>query len=138
MLPLLVKPKLQRWHYSGGAMALSSALDTPGFFVPRQHWIYPLLHPHQLVMQLPGLFGWNETQCPEEQQVSALLAKLDGYWAWAQADDRVIGMAPWHMNDRSANFPNKNLGKGAVNSPAVMAKLREINAQIPCIAISDE
>ena len=55
---------------------------------------YPLLHEHQKVAQLPGLFGWNESICPLAIQEKALLDKLRGFRAWADEDERVVGMLP--------------------------------------------
>ena len=111
-----------KYHWNGSAeVAMARAAY--------EREIYPLLAPHQRVMQLPGLFGWNQSQCPMEQQAAALIEKLSGYWSWAQEDSRVVGLAPWHMNDRSSHM-GPNLGPGAINFPTVMAKLRSINAQI--------
>jgi hypothetical protein len=78
-------------------------------------------------MTLPGLFGWNESVCPREVQVQALLDKLRGFWAWAAADPLVVGMAPWHMNDRTAGM-GANMGKGAVDFPEVLAEMRRLMA----------
>eukprot|EP01052_Picozoa_sp_SAG31_P038846 SAG31_NODE_5267_length_2642_cov_2.352340_2_plen_312_part_00 len=119
-VPELV-PGSARYRWNGSAevvMARSSY----------EREIYPLLHPHQLVMQVPGLFGWNASQCSVDQQKAALIDKLDAYWSWAKEDTRVVGMAPWHMNDRSSHM--FNMGPGAIDFPEVMAKLRSINAQI--------
>ena len=89
-----------------------------------KNW-YHMLHEHQRVMQLPGLFGWNETVCPREVQIAALLDKLRGFWKWAKEDPLVVGMSPWHMNDRTANM-GANMGPGAINFPPVLAEMRRM------------
>ena len=87
---------------------------------------YHLLHPHQKAAVLPGLFGWNTSKLPKAAQSEALVDKLRGFLAWAQEDDKLVAMVPWHMNDRSAAL-GVNMGPGAVDFPAVMAELRAIN-----------
>ena len=75
-----------------------------------QKW-YKMLKPHQKVMQVPGVFGWNQSQCSLKTQTAALLDKLRGFWSWAQEDERVVGMSPWHLNDRSSGM-GANMGPG--------------------------
>ena len=89
-----------------------------------QKW-YKMLKPHQKVMQVPGLFGWNQTQCSLKTQTAALLDKLRGFWAWAQEDPKVVGLSPWHLNDRSSGM-GANMGRGAIEFPSVLAELRAI------------
>ena len=88
-----------------------------------------LMHPHQRLAVLPGLFGWNKTILSQEKQSQALVDKLRGFVAWAQEEPKLVMMTPWHMNDRS-DAMGVNMGPGAVDFPAVMAELRKINGMI--------
>ena len=90
---------------------------------------YHLLHPHQQVAVLPGLFGWNTSLLPKAQQSQALVDKLRGFLEWARDDPLLVMMTPWHMNDRSSGM-GVNMGPGAVNFPAVLSELRTINQLI--------
>ena len=69
--------------------------------------------------------AWLRAEQPSARQTQALLDKLRGFWEWAKEDDRLIGMAPWHMNDRSSGM-GVNMGRGAINFPSVLAELRAI------------
>ena len=91
---------------------------------------YSMLHPHQRLFVVPGLFGWNRTECTVETQTRALLDKLEAFWAWAEQEPLIVGMFPWHLNDRSRGNPDKDLGLGAVNFPQVVAELKKLNVMI--------
>ena len=80
----------------------------------------------------------NRTQCPVEKQTRALLDKLSAFWRWAEAEPRIVGMVPWHLNDRSQGNPDKDLGLGAVNFPEVLAELKKLNAMISPPALEKE
>ena len=56
-------------------------------------YIYPKLHPHQQAFVVPGLFGSKPGDPAED---AALVAKFEGYWAMATADERIVGLNPWY------------------------------------------
>jgi hypothetical protein len=68
--------------------------------------ILPLLHPHQSVFVVPGLWGcsgsprnarWNNS-LSLEQQSDALVARLRAVMAWAKEEPRIAGINPWHYD----------------------------------------
>lgn len=64
-------------------------------------------------------------------QESLLLQKLDAYWQWAQDDQRVAGICPWHWGLRVQDPPYGSTGEaqydlGASAFPAVVRRVLEI------------
>lgn len=101
--------------------------------------IYPRLHPHQGVMFVPGIFASDpahckegNVSCPLDQQAEQIVAKLDGFFAWAKSDTNVVGFNPWHFSNRSTpqlkGWWDQRLG--AISMPSVVSKLREIGSWI--------
>ena len=76
--------------------------------------VFPALHPHQRVAVVPGLFGCDATEAgcatdPKQAQrrclcslsgrnlshagqAAGLVAKLEGFFAWAAIEPRIVGM----------------------------------------------
>lgn len=94
--------------------------------------IFPKLHEHQQVMLVPGVFGCTNTDyMPFETMSKNLVDKLEGYWSWAQRDQRIAGFCPWHYNNRSRMHPDPcDMGPGAIAYPDVLTKLQEIGEAI--------
>jgi hypothetical protein len=68
--------------------------------------VYPKLRPHQRVLLIPGAFGCaNLSRAGVSLAVQSenLVEKLEAYWEWAQADERVAGFAPWHFSYRATD-----------------------------------
>ena len=64
-------------------------------------------------------------------QESLLLEKLDAYWQWAQDDQRVAGICPWHWGLRVQDPPYGSTGEaqynlGASAFPGVVSRVLEI------------
>ena len=59
-------------------------------------------------------------------------AKLDGFFEWAKAEERIAGFNPWHLERRSQpqNVASFDMELGAVEMPTVLAKLKEIGGYI--------
>ena len=88
-------------------------------------WVYPALKPEQKVMIVSGLYGDSSVTGAARDAVEAkLLDKLNGDWAWAQADPRVLGINPWHWATRPN--PAKKMDLGAGDFPKLAARLKEI------------
>lgn len=88
---------------------------------------------------VPGLFGNYSISVAEQDE--ALLAKLNGFVSWAQREQRIVLMNPWHYSDLGAppnqkRVPNKNHARdgeytlGAYAFPQLMARLRKLGDQI--------
>ena len=101
--------------------------------------LYGKLHPHQGVMLVPGVFAsdpdhceMSNVSCPLDAQARQVVLKLDGFFQWAKADNRIFGFNRWHFSNRSTpQLPggwNQQLGADAM--PTVVAKLREIGRWI--------
>ena len=102
--------------------------------------IYPKLHPHQGVFLVPGIFASdpvncqkNNVSCPLKDQADQIVIKLQDYLVWAQEDYKVVGVNPWHFNNRSVNqgyIKGYDDRLGAVSMPSVVDKLKEIGTFI--------
>jgi hypothetical protein len=66
--------------------------------------VFPRMHANQVAMAVPGLFGCAnciETGCGSlAAQESRLQDKLRAYINYLRAETRMVGLAPWHMNNR--------------------------------------
>ena len=93
-----------------------------------QKFLYHKLLPHQRVAVVPGLFGCAtpdqtggcernasliETRClcsingedlSPAGQDAHLLRKLSSYYAWFEEDPMLVGINPWHWNDRTSSL----------------------------------
>lgn len=89
--------------------------------------IYPNLQPHQSVMLVPGLFG-DLSKPVEPAAEDLLVAKLDAYWQWAQADERVLGFCAWHWADRGeVGKPDPTaIKRGASSFPKVVRAIQRL------------
>ena len=58
--------------------------------------------------------------------------KLDGFFAWAKAEERIAGFNPWHFGHRTMRQSSAihDMEIGAVEMPTVLDKLREIGEHI--------
>eukprot|EP01052_Picozoa_sp_SAG31_P035112 SAG31_NODE_4196_length_3483_cov_3.221927_4_plen_236_part_00 len=104
--------------------------------------IFPQLAPHQRLLLVPGVYGNTPAACEKagggadvcslDAQAAQVVTKLDGFFAWAKADERVAGFNPWHFGHRSTrqNSPIHDMEIGAVEMPTVLDKLREIGEYI--------
>jgi hypothetical protein len=71
-------------------------VNTTRAFVDAQ--LVPKLNEQQRLIVVPGTFAdWNVSRSgPVEQQQAGVVAKLDGYWSWAQSDPLIIGINCFH------------------------------------------
>lgn len=104
--------------------------------------IFPMLKPHQKLLLVPGIYGNTPAVCKEaggagmvcslHAQAEQVVAKLDGFFAWAKTEDRIAGFNGWHFGHRSTpqNVALHDMALGAVEMPAVLAKLHEIGEYI--------
>ncbi len=94
-------------------------------------FVYPKLHPHQQAFVVPGLFGARAGDLAED---AALVSKFENYWSMAAADDRIIGLNPWHYDwDKpmpSSPWQNQ-YNAGAQQYPKLMAAMMTKSALLP-------
>ena len=97
--------------------------------------LYPKLHPHQVVILVPGIFASDpahckkgNVSCPLDHQAEQIVIKLEGFFKWAKLDPNIHGFNPWHFNNRSTpqlpGWWDQRLG--ASSMPSVVSKLHEI------------
>ena len=107
---------------AGEAACVSSMLRT---------YIYPKLHPHQKAFVVPGLFGSKPGDPAED---AGLVAKFENYWSMASADERVVGLNPWHYDwDKptpSSPWLNQ-YNAGAQQYPKLMEAMAAKSALLP-------
>jgi hypothetical protein len=62
-----------------------------------------------------------------------LVQKLQAYIEWAKVEPRLVGLMPWHYNDRCYQHMGKfaPLCGGARTLPKVVAELQRIGASLP-------
>ena len=63
--------------------------------------LYPNLHPHQQVLLVPPGYSCTDrqtrlTSCGADNCTAVMLAWARYFWSWAQEDERVSGIMPWH------------------------------------------
>ena len=95
--------------------------------------IFSKLHPHQSVFVVPGIFACsNLSYMPLDTIDENTVEKLNAYFVWAMEEPRIIGMNPWHFNNRShpQHHPPCDMELGAISMPKTLAKLKEIKAKI--------
>ena len=104
--------------------------------------IYPLLSPHQSVWIVPASYATNGTRawikaspwCCGGDTVPACGAcvsnLVEQYYAWANEDPRVSGMAPWHWDTRGKDEVSTYKEIGTVDMPQLKATWKKIAAAI--------
>lgn len=104
--------------------------------------IFPQLAPHQKLLLVPGVYGNTPAACEKaggsaavcslDAQAVQVVKKLDGFFEWAKAEERIAGFNPWHFGHRASrqNSAIHDMEIGAVEMPSVLAKLREIGQHI--------
>ena len=104
--------------------------------------IFPQLAPHQRLLLVPGVYGNTPAKCAQaggtaavcslEAQATQVVAKLDAFFEWAKAEERIAGFNPWHFGHRSHPQSSSihDMELGAWEMPTVLAKLRQIGEHI--------
>lgn len=96
-------------YYAGiGNQSLDSGATEVGnvsAFLSEQ--IFPRMAEHQRAMVVPGFFGCsNFSTCgTPAQQDARMRAKLQAYTEYLASEPRIIGLAPWHLNNRTNGAP---------------------------------
>ena len=82
---------------TGKMLGVEEADHVRGYY---EHYIFPLLSPHQNVAVVPGLFADSLEQHHHNrsEQDEALCSKLASYQLWIQTEPRIVGMAPFHWD----------------------------------------
>jgi hypothetical protein len=106
------------------------------------HELFPRMVPRQRAMVVPGFFGCsNQTSCgTHAQQEARLQRKLRAYIAYLETEPRLVGLAPWHLNNRThgapcdwelkANCHACDMRLGAEAFPRLTADWMQFGAQI--------
>ena len=104
--------------------------------------IFPLLAPHQKLLLVPGVYGNTPATCVKaggsagvcslDAQATQVVAKLEGFFAWARTEERIAGFNSWHFGHRRTpqHGGAADMELGAVEMPTVLAKLRQIGKHI--------
>lgn len=104
--------------------------------------IFPLLAPHQKLLLVPGVYGntpttcvkagGSEAACSLDAQATQVVAKLEGFFAWAKSEERIAGFNSWHFGRRrtAQHGGAADMELGAVEMPTVLVKLRQIGEHI--------
>ena len=110
---------------------ISPSPNIPRKCAVRLRYIYPKLHSHQKVFVVPGLFGVMPGDPAEDK---ALVTKFEKYWSLAQADDRIVGLNPWHYDydkpDPGSPWINQFNG-GAQQYPQLMKAMMAKGSHLP-------
>eukprot|EP01046_Picozoa_sp_COSAG06_P037036 COSAG06_NODE_4140_length_4533_cov_3.136446_7_plen_87_part_00 len=62
--------------------------------------LFPKLHGHQQVLLVPGTFACsNLTYFALDDQAKNVVDKMEGYFKWAKAEQRIAGFNPWSAAD---------------------------------------
>lgn len=103
-------------------------------------FVFPGMSAHQLAFAVPGTF-WdkrfnNKTTTSLRHQAEnerRLVQKLQAYVEWAKLEPRLVGLMPWHYNDRCYQHMGTfaPLCGGARTLPKVVAELQRIGASLP-------
>ena len=116
--------------YAPGSSGTDEVTQDRAFFDKE---VFPRLSPHQTAAVIPGVFACsNFTYESLEDSEGRVVAKLQGYWEWAQVEPKLHGMYPWHFTNRSGEQSSGacDMRVGAVAMPKVLAKLAEIARSI--------
>ena len=101
----------------------------------------PSMHDDQDIIVVPGTFACHEkdlynqtTPMSNASMAEGIVQKLDAWMDYAKSQQRVIGLNPWHLNNREvgegAHGAPCDMNVGAVAMPTVMEKLKEIGLEI--------
>ena len=107
--------------------------------------VFPRMRARQRAMVVPGLFGCtNVSVCGSlDTQEARLRDKLGAYRAYLESEGRVLGLAPWHLDDRGhepCDVRHKpkchgcDMRLGAASFPSLMADWRAFGASIVATA----
>lgn len=125
----------------------AEATNVSAFFARE---IFPRMHPTQRAMVVPGFFGCISCMGPAgagtgggcgtlAHQESRLRAKLRAYISYLRTETRMIGLAPWHMDDRKgvgcdvarkSKCMDCDMRLGARSFPALLADWQTFGASI--------
>ena len=87
---------LDLYHHAGSpylpARDPTTEVNTTRAFINAH--VVPRLNERQRLFVVPGTFGdWNVSRSGSiEQQQDGIVAKLDGYWSWAQSEPLIAGI----------------------------------------------
>lgn len=92
--------------------------------------VFPRMHSAQVSMVVPGFFGCISCMSPGGSgcgtlaaQEARLRAKLRSYIGYLRSEPRMIGLAPWHMDNR------KNVECDVARKPKCMGCDMRLGAQ---------
>jgi len=100
-----------------------------------EKYFFPLLHKHQRVFVVPGIYGRgtkgsNSTAAAAEDM--GLVRKLQGYIKWANDDHRLAGLIPWHW-PRLRNIRPAFMELGAAEFPRLLEEVAKVVRSLPPI-----
>ena len=103
--------------------------------------LFPRMVPSQQAFVVPGFFGCTnfETCGSPKKQEHRLLEKLAAYEQFLNLEPRIIGLAPWHIDNRAgagcdvftkAKCNDCDMKLGVEAFPALMAKWQAYGANV--------
>lgn len=116
--------------YTPGSNGVEEVNQDRAFFDAQ---VFPRLWPHQSAFAVPGVFACsNLSLISLVESQRHVVDKLQGYWEWAKAEPRLVGLYPWHYTNRSSAQASSrcDMRLGAVAMPRVLAKLEEMASWI--------
>eukprot|EP01052_Picozoa_sp_SAG31_P026301 SAG31_NODE_2374_length_5842_cov_18.784433_1_plen_1112_part_00 len=109
-------------YCNNSADVIEEALDAAK---EAQHYLIPLLQPHQRLWAVPGLFGPASARgAPARAEYDSLLVqKLERWLEVMRNDTRWVGLMGWHWPSMSSIAPQYALGASAF--PKLLQKLAQ-------------
>ena len=135
---------LDMYHHAGAVPALqdpATEVNTTRAFIDAH--VVPKLNARQRLFVVPGTFGdWNISRSgPIEAQQDGIVAKLNGFWEWAQSEPLIAGINCWHWTTIPGLFRREPgiipFYYGVDHMPKVVARLVEIGNVIRNQATGD-
>ena len=113
------------------------SLDAAGHRQFYESTIYPMLHPHQSVFLVPGSYSTGHDRSQSEWCCggdtaaacdACIVNRTAQFFAWAQEDTKVSGLAPWHWDNRGVDEVTPYKEIGTVDMPLTRAELQKSGA----------
>jgi polygalacturonase len=95
-------------------------------------FIYGGMLANQSAFVVPGTFYSQNSSVAS--QAAGIVTKLRNYEAWANDDPLLVGLVPWHYNNRCYKSMPAGFAKicgGISGMPAVISEMKRIGSQLP-------
>lgn len=116
--------------YTPGSNGTAEVLRAKKYF---EENVFPSLDAHQRALVVPGTFACsNESYFPLADADANVAQKLRGFAEWIKKEPRIVGMNPWHLNNRptAQHPPPCDMRVGLLSLPRALAVAREIASYV--------